>query len=34
MAIKYAPNFIKGVWGLNCAGMLGMAFAPGRFKPH
>lgn len=32
MAIKIAPNFITAVWGNNCKGMLGMIFAPGRFK--
>lgn len=34
MATKIAPNFIRGVWGPNCNGSLGMIFAPGRFKPH
>lgn len=34
MAAKIAPNILKGVWGPNCKGALGMIFAPGRFKPH
>lgn len=34
MALKIAPDFIKGVWGPRCQGSLGMIFAPGRYKPH
>lgn len=33
MAMKISPNFLKGVWGNNYKGMLGMTFAPGRYKP-
>jgi Mg2+ and Co2+ transporter CorA len=33
MALKIAPNFIAGIWGQNCKGMLGMIHAPGRYKP-
>lgn len=34
MALKISPNFLTGVWGPQCKGMLGMIFAPGRWKSY